>query len=66
MFYIIFLFSGARFAIYQTKLGLIKILRKYRIVTCEETPIPYVHDPRALILASKGGLLLKIIKINRS
>ncbi|XP_012060475.1 PREDICTED: cytochrome P450 6A1-like [Atta cephalotes] len=56
---------GARFAIYQSKLGLTKILRNYKIETCEETPIPYVNDPKAFILAPKGGLHLKMVKINR-
>ncbi|XP_024867536.1 probable cytochrome P450 6a13 [Temnothorax curvispinosus] len=56
---------GARFAVYQSKVGLVKILRNYKVETCEKTPIPYVNDPKARILAPKGGLHLKIIKINR-
>ncbi|XP_024883867.1 cytochrome P450 6A1-like [Temnothorax curvispinosus] len=56
---------GARFAVSQSKVGLVKILRNYKVETCEKTPIPYVNDPRALILTPKGGLHLKIIKINR-
>ncbi|KAL0124318.1 hypothetical protein PUN28_006273 [Cardiocondyla obscurior] len=56
---------GARFAVYQTKLGLIKILRNYKIETCEKTVIPYVNDPKAFLLAPKGGIYLKIVKINR-
>ncbi|KAL0110968.1 hypothetical protein PUN28_012779 [Cardiocondyla obscurior] len=55
---------GARFAIYQTKLGLVKILQNYRIETCEKTPIPYVNDPRSFLLTPKGGMHLKIRKIN--
>ncbi|KAL0124310.1 hypothetical protein PUN28_006273 [Cardiocondyla obscurior] len=51
---------GARFAVYQTKLGLIKILRNYKIETCEKTVIPYVNDPKAFLLAPKGGIYLKI------
>ncbi|XP_011862719.1 PREDICTED: probable cytochrome P450 6a14 [Vollenhovia emeryi] len=57
---------GARFAVYQSKVGLIKILRNYKVETCEKTPIPYVNDPKAFILSPLGGLHLKIIKINRS
>ncbi|XP_071567381.1 cytochrome P450 6A1-like [Temnothorax nylanderi] len=56
---------GARFAVYQSKVGLVKILRNYKVETCEKTPIPYVNDPKAFILAPKGGLHLKITKINR-
>ena len=54
--------SGARFAIYQTKIGLIKILRNYQVQVCEKTPIPYVFDPIAFIMCPKEGLYLKIIK----
>ncbi|XP_071646284.1 cytochrome P450 6A1-like isoform X1 [Temnothorax longispinosus] len=56
---------GTRFALYQSKIGLIHILRSYKVETCEKTPIPYVHNPKALILSPKDGLHLKIIKINR-
>ncbi|XP_071581356.1 probable cytochrome P450 6a13 isoform X2 [Temnothorax nylanderi] len=56
---------GARFAVYQSKVGLVKILQNYKVETCEKTPIPYVNDPKARILAPKGGLHLKITKINR-
>ncbi|XP_072756853.1 cytochrome P450 6A1-like [Anoplolepis gracilipes] len=52
---------GARFAIFQTKIGLIKILRNYKVETCEKTLIPYVINPKALMLAPKGGIHLKII-----
>lgn len=54
---------GARFAIYQSKVGLIKILRNYKIDVCEKTMIPYVIDPAAFLLAPKGGIYLKITKI---
>ncbi|KAG5322929.1 C6A22 protein, partial [Pseudoatta argentina] len=57
---------GSRFVIYQTKVGLVKILRNDKIETCEKTPIPYVNDPKAFLLAPKDGLHLKIIKINRT
>nr|XP_031836318.1 uncharacterized protein LOC116428622 [Nomia melanderi] len=54
---------GARFAIYQTKVGLIKILHHFRVSVCEKTIVPYEHDPRALVLGPKGGMYLKISKI---
>jgi cytochrome P450 family 6 len=54
---------GARFAIYQTKIGLIKMLRKYKVETCEKTK-PYVIDPNTFLLAPKGGIHLKFTKIN--
>nr|AIC33176.1 CYP6A1 [Solenopsis invicta]QRY28578.1 cytochrome P450 CYP6AS160 [Solenopsis invicta] len=55
---------GSRFAIFQTKVGLVKILRHYKVETCEKTPIPYVNNPKAFLLAPVDGLYLKIVKIN--
>ncbi|XP_070162794.1 cytochrome P450 6a2-like [Polyergus mexicanus] len=57
---------GARFAVYQTKIGLIRILRNYKVETCDKTQIPYIIDPKAFLLAPKGGIYLKIIKINQA
>ena len=54
---------GARFAVYQSKVGLIKILRNYKIDVCEKTMIPYQIDPAAFLLAPKGGIYLKITKV---
>ncbi|XP_072756852.1 probable cytochrome P450 6a17 isoform X2 [Anoplolepis gracilipes] len=48
---------GARFAIFQTKIGLIRILRNYKVETCEKTQIPYVINPKTLMLTSKEILL---------
>lgn len=62
---IVVLFLGSRFVIYQSKIGLIKILRNYKVETCEKTPLRYISDPRAFVLCPKDGLYLKIIKINR-
>ncbi|XP_012231820.1 probable cytochrome P450 6a14 [Linepithema humile] len=56
---------GARFAIYQTKIGLIKILRKYKVETCEKTPIPYINNPKAFLLAPTGGMHLRLTKIDQ-
>ncbi|XP_043471293.1 uncharacterized protein LOC122504303 [Leptopilina heterotoma] len=54
---------GARFAVFQTKIGLIKILQNYRVEDCEETPKPYVINPRAFLLAPIKGIYLKFIEI---
>ncbi|CAL1677690.1 unnamed protein product [Lasius platythorax] len=57
---------GARFAVHQTKIGLIKILRNYKVETCEKTQIPYINHPKTFILTPSGGIYLKMIKVNRS
>ncbi|KOC60363.1 Cytochrome P450 6a2 [Habropoda laboriosa] len=55
---------GARFAIYQTKVGLIKMLQNFKVDVCEKTLIPYECNPIAFTLSPKGGIHLKISKVN--
>ncbi|XP_043511352.1 probable cytochrome P450 6a20 isoform X1 [Frieseomelitta varia] len=55
---------GARFAVYQTKVGLITILRNYKVITCEKTMIPYQFATNTFLLAPKGGIYLKLKKLN--
>ncbi|XP_076224306.1 cytochrome P450 6A1-like [Nomia melanderi] len=57
---------GARFAIYQTKVGLIRILRKYKVDVCNNTVIPYVINQRAFLLAPKHLITLKVTKLEDS
>lgn len=54
---------GARFAVYQTKIGLITIVRNFKCDVSEKTEIPYEFDPLAFIMCPKNGLYLKITKI---
>ncbi|CAK9832943.1 Cytochrome P450 6a2 [Anthophora retusa] len=54
---------GARFAVYQTKIGLITILRNHKVDVCDKTTIPYEFDPGAFLLAPKGGIYLRITKV---
>ncbi|XP_076168680.1 putative cytochrome P450 6a14 [Ptiloglossa arizonensis] len=56
---------GARFAVYQSKLGLITILRNHEVNICDKTLIPYVFDPAAFLLAPKGGIYLKITRVDK-
>ncbi|XP_071581353.1 cytochrome P450 6B3-like [Temnothorax nylanderi] len=55
---------GSRFAVYQTKLGLIKILRNYKVEPCEKTQVSYAVNDRDVVLTPKDGIYLRIIKIN--
>ncbi|XP_020294470.1 probable cytochrome P450 6a17 [Pseudomyrmex gracilis] len=57
---------GARFAIYQTKIGLVKMLRKYKFETCAKTDIPYKVNIRSIILSPQNGIHLKITKLDHS
>ncbi|XP_055853966.1 cytochrome P450 6g1-like isoform X2 [Episyrphus balteatus] len=53
---------GERFGILQAKLGLINFLRNHSVTTCEKTHKKMILDPNALIIQSKGGIYLKIVR----
>ncbi|XP_046472545.1 cytochrome P450 6A1-like isoform X2 [Neodiprion pinetum] len=55
---------GARFAVYQTKLGLIKVLSNFKVDVCDKTHIPYKPDPKSFLLAPIGGVYLQFSKVN--
>lgn len=58
------LFSGARFAHYQSKVGLITILRDNKVEVCAKTLIPYKSEPRNILMIPKGGKVeLRITKV---
>ncbi|NP_001352069.1 cytochrome P450 6a14-like [Apis mellifera] len=54
---------GIRFAEYQTKIGLINILRNFKLDVCDKTLIPYKLHPRGLILIPLTDLYLKITRL---
>nr|XP_003704278.1 PREDICTED: probable cytochrome P450 6a13 [Megachile rotundata] len=54
---------GARFAIFQTKLGLIQTLRNYKVDVCDQTMVPYVRHPIARVFTPKQRIILKISKV---
>ncbi|XP_017757759.1 PREDICTED: probable cytochrome P450 6a14 [Eufriesea mexicana] len=53
---------GARFANYQSKIGIITILRNHKVDICEKTRIPYEADPKYFLMTLKDGMNLKLIK----
>lgn len=55
---------GARFAIYQTKIGLIKILKHYKVDVCEKTPLTYELHRFSFLLMPAKPLYLKFIKLD--
>lgn len=54
---------GSRFAHYQTKVGLITILRNHKVDVCEKTTIPFETQNHAFLLTMKGGVCLKVTKV---
>ncbi|XP_063995669.1 uncharacterized protein LOC135173024 [Diachasmimorpha longicaudata] len=54
---------GERFGLYQTKIGIIKILKNYRVKPTDLTPFPIVVHKSPPILSVKGGVHLKFESI---
>ncbi|NP_001306576.1 probable cytochrome P450 6a14 [Solenopsis invicta] len=55
---------GARFAVNQTKVGLIKVLMNYKLDVCEKTQIPVVLAPLSgLMFQTTHGIYVKLSKI---
>ncbi|XP_078037574.1 putative cytochrome P450 6a14 [Augochlora pura] len=55
---------GARFAIFQTKIGIIKAIRNYKVDTCETTVYPCKFNPSTFLLVPTHPITLKFTKIN--
>lgn len=53
---------GERFAMIQTKLGLLYFYRNHYVTTCEKTPLKIHLNPRAIIIQSLGGIELKVVR----
>ncbi|KAG9429130.1 cytochrome P450 6A1 [Apis mellifera carnica] len=50
---------GARFANYQVKIGLIMILRNYKVEVCEKTVIPYPIRSKFISIGSQRRDIFK-------
>ena len=48
----------------QAKLGLVKLLKNFRILPSERTPVPMKYSPNASLQSPDGGLWLKIEKLS--
>ncbi|CAK9800911.1 Cytochrome P450 6k1 [Anthophora plagiata] len=53
---------GMRFALLQTKVGIISFLRKHRVEVCEKTIIPIKFSRRSLVTTSEKGFWLRIVQ----
>ncbi|XP_067633194.1 uncharacterized protein [Eurosta solidaginis] len=53
---------GSRLGILQVKLGLVYILRRYRVEMCEKTVTEIKFDPKRFMLEANGGIYLKFVK----
>ncbi|XP_046751440.1 cytochrome P450 6a22-like [Diprion similis] len=55
---------GARFAIYQTKMGIINILKNCKVSICSKTKIPYEIERTTFGLAPVGGIYLNFTNLS--
>lgn len=53
-----------RFAYQQSKVGLIKILERYRVDVCDKTDIPYKFSTKGFSLEPMNGIYLKFTKLD--
>lgn len=60
----IFILTGMRIGLLQSKLGLVKLLTKYEFSPCKETQIPLRISPKILITASESGIFLKVKELS--
>jgi len=56
------IFTGMRFGLMQTKVGLVSLLSKYQFSVSKKTPIPLEFDPKSFNLSPLGGMWLQIRK----
>lgn len=54
---------GARFGLMQTKIGLITIIRNFRVSLNEKTKTPIKYDPKSFLNTVDGGVWLNVVKI---
>ncbi|XP_053984249.1 probable cytochrome P450 6a14 [Hylaeus volcanicus] len=57
---------GARFANYQSKLAIIRVLTDFKLEVCEKTQIPYIVDKKALfLLQPTHGIYVRMTKLTK-
>jgi len=57
--------SGARFATYQSKIGVIEILRNFKVELCDKSAFKYGAQPRQFLLMSTEGTYLNFKKLSK-
>lgn len=55
---------GYRFAILDSKIGLVKLLQNFEFSVCSRTQIPVKYNAKKLILSPESDVWLKITKID--
>lgn len=58
-----YVIAGNRFALMQSKLALIAVLRKHEVLPSSRTKYPVQLDPKQFILSAAGGVWVKLASI---
>lgn len=53
---------GERFGLLQTKVGLINFFKNHSVSPTEHTPRVLELEPKALVIQSKGGIVLNVVR----
>jgi hypothetical protein len=56
--------SGKGFGLIASKVGVANVLANFVVSPCADTPSRIQLNPKAMILACKGGIPLKFTKLN--
>ncbi|KAH8355325.1 hypothetical protein KR093_010972, partial [Drosophila rubida] len=54
---------GMRFGEMQARIGLSKLITKFRFSVCDQTTIPIKYDVKSFLIASASGIYLKVERI---
>ncbi|KAH8355324.1 hypothetical protein KR093_010929 [Drosophila rubida] len=54
---------GMRFGEMQARIGLVKLLTKFRFSVCDQTPDPIKYDIASFLVSSASGIHLKVEKV---
>ncbi|XP_046599065.1 uncharacterized protein LOC107217959 [Neodiprion lecontei] len=52
---------GMRFALLQTKVGIISLLKSHSVKLCEKSAVPMTYSRRSLVTASEKGIWLEFV-----
>lgn len=59
------IFSGMRFGLMQTRVGLATLLSNYKFEVCAETQVPLAFDPKSVFLSPQKMMNLKITTLDK-
>lgn len=57
---------GARFAVYQAKVGVIEILKNFKVDVCEESSFKFGNQPHQFLLVPTEGTHLKFTRLGKA